>query len=635
VRYKINGYLLSENLDSAVKDGQIVDITFQEKTALQLFFAAPDGFVDTYSMESAVWGERVVTQNSLRKLISGLRIKFDDKDAFKNIRGKGYQLLFEQQEAYETSKQPLKHSRKRLTWIASGTVLTLCCLTILLFILNRPGGNSLPKPSVQTVFESKDYILDYALFEDTFFVTTRDKSSSTLYQTKNRQNSILMEADFPGAFRGIEIHSSGKTIMHVIEDAHCIIKIYARPVHQLIDQLACNRQNAFPSFDWIDEHRFYVTFNVEPNAPIEPYIYDLRTQHLEKATAFNVSPANNKKFIDSFIKAHGEGLFSLRINHLDQMVLMYLGREQQHTLYEFRGKPYSVAVSDDNLVFVGNHNELLTVPLNNNDIDSEISPTLLMAPQTNKIDDPLFLQDDLYISVGNTSKRVIYSTSGDFTYSLENSIDDFEYTNNVLTILGTTNTGYVIEQLQENKLFNSVYLPTTLNFRHVAYFNDEIYLAGASGLYRLNKTKPELIDTLKVMELATNGECFLAEADDGVYSFSGDGNSLRKIAAQGERVFSSDQGCMYVDNLSGKIVNEQREVIASPTMNRLLFEHNGQIVHWYSKGDKSYIIDAISQQAIASTRNRVLNKKVGSYGDDILYLGYAEVNTSIVKVTFL
>lgn len=635
MRYKINGYLLSENLDSAVKDGHIVDITYQEKTALQLFFAAPDGFVDTYSMESAVWGERVVTHNSLRKLISGLRIKFDDKDAFKNIRGKGYQLLFEQQEAYKHTKQPQKHSRSRLTWIASGTVLTLCCLTVLLFILNRPGGNSLPKPSVQTVFESEDYILDYALFEDTFFVTTRDKSSSTLYRTKNRQNSVLMKADFPGAFRGIEIHSSGKTIMHVIEDARCIIKIYAKPVNQLIDQLACNRQNAFPSFDWIDEHSFYITFNIEPNAPIVPYIYDLRTRHLEKVNSLNVSPANNKKFIDSFIKAHGEGLFSLRINHLDQMSLMYLGREQQHTLYEFRGKPYSIAVSDDNLVFVGNTNELLSIPLNDNGIDGNISPTLLMAPQTNKIDDPLYLQDELYISVGNASKRVIYSTSGDFTYSLENGINDFDYTNNILTILGTTNSGYVIEQLEEEQLINSVYLPTSLNFRHVAFFRGDIYLAGASGLYRLNRDEPELIDRIKIVELATNGECFLAEADDGVYSFKANNNSLKKIAAQGERVFSSAQECLYVDNISGKIVNEQRQVIASPSMNKLLFEHNGKLVHWFSEGDTSYVVDASNQQIIASTRSRVLNKRVGSYGDDILYLGHAEVNTSIMKVSFL
>ncbi|MGK0235257.1 MAG: DNA-binding winged helix-turn-helix (wHTH) protein, partial [Psychroserpens sp.] len=95
MKYKINGFILSVDLNTAVRDEENISLTRQEQDALRLFFASDDGFVDTKVLESKVWEERVVTKNSLRKLISDLRLKFNDKESFKNIRGKGYQLTFE------------------------------------------------------------------------------------------------------------------------------------------------------------------------------------------------------------------------------------------------------------------------------------------------------------------------------------------------------------------------------------------------------------------------------------------------------------------------------------------------------------------------------------------------------------
>jgi len=630
VRYKINGFLLSVELDAAVRGKENIDLTHQEKEALKLFFASDDGFVDAQTLESVVWGERVVTLNSLRKLISGLRLKFADKESFKNVRGRGYQLTF------EVIGQPLKKDDDRKSpKVLLTTVIIAFILTIIALFYGLSSNNqklSLPKVTTQTVFESNDYIVDYATYDDALYVTTRDKESSKLYKTSNRQNTILMSEDFPGAYRGIEIHSSGLTVMHVIEDSKCKIKVFKRPVEEQIDEIPCNRQNAFPSFDWIDDTKFYITFNVYLTSSIKPFIYDLETKRLEEVITTNFDSENGKKFIDSFIKAHGGGIFSLRDNSLDQRSLIYFEGDKRRMLYEYRAKPYSIAVSKNNLFFIGNNNELLQMNLTDDVFSQDINTSLLLAPQTTKISDPLILQDELYFSLGNTSKKVIYSTSGNFTYSLENDVTDFTYTDGVLSVLGITNSGYVVEQLKEGVVFNTIYLDTLLNFRHLAFHQGQLYLAGASGIYKLVDKVPSFISELKIIELVSNGKCMIVEAENGIFKFETDNSAFKKIAAQGERPFASKSGCLYVDKLSDTIVNEKREKVAIPRMYKLLFEHQGKIAHWHSVKDKTHIVDLETGEIIAKTKNRALYKRVVSYEDDILYLGQADVNTTIVKV---
>ncbi len=628
--YNINGFLLSGDFDSAIRSEESIDLTRQEQEALRLFFAADDGFVDAQTLESKIWGERVVTNNSLRKLISGLRLKFEDKESFKNIRGKGYQL------AFEFIDKPIEKGEiKKLRKLLLGTIIFASLLAIVALFYSYTSYNQnkpLPKVSTQTVFESNDYILDYATYDNTLYVTARNNKTSKLYKVLNRQNTILMSADYSGAYRGIEIHSSGRTVMHVVEDAKCKIKVFKRPVEELIDEIPCNRQNAFPSFDWIDETKFYITFNVNPASSIKPFIYDLETKRLEEITTTNFESENGKKFIDAFIKGHGDGMFSLRRNHLDQMSLMYFEGDKRKTLYQYRADPYSIAVSKSNLFFVGNNNELFKMYLTDDVYSQDFNASLFLAPQTTKIDDPLILEDELYFSLGNTSKEIIYSISGNFTYSLENAVRDFTYTDKVLSVLALTNSGYVVEQLKGGSIFNTIYLDTKLNFRSLAFYQGELYLAGGSGIYKLVSEKPKYISKLKVVELVSNGKCMIAETENGIFQFEVSNSSFQKIAEQGERAFPSEDGCLFVDKLSSTIVNEKRESIAKPTMKKLLFEHQGKIAHWHSVKGKTHIVDIETGKLIAKTKNRALYKKVVSYEDDILYLGQADVNTSIIKL---
>jgi DNA-binding winged helix-turn-helix (wHTH) protein len=630
VRYRINGFLLSVGLDAAVRGKENIDLTHQEKEALKLFFASDDGFVDAQTLESVVWGERVVTLNSLRKLISGLRMKFGDKESFQNVRGRGYQLAFEVVDKPLEKDDSRKYPKVLLNTAIIAFILTL--VTLFYSLSSNNQQNSLPKVTTQTVFESNDYILDYATYDDALYVTTRDKENSKLYKTLNRQNTILMSADYPGAYRGIEIHSSGRTVMHVIEDSKCKIKVFKRPVEEQIDEISCNRQNAFPSFDWIDDTKFYITFNVYRASSIKPFIYDLETKRLEEVITTNFDSENGKKFVDGFIKAHDDGMFSLRVNHLDQTSLMYFKDDNRRILYQYRSTPYSIAVSKKHLFFVGNNNELFKMNLTDDVFSQNINSSLLLAPQTTPIDDPLILQEELYFSLGNASKKAIYSTSGNFTYSLENGVRDFTYTDEILSVLGITNSGYVVEQLKEGVVFNTIYVDTLLNFRHLAFHQGQLYLAGASGIYKLVDKNPNLISELKIIELVSNGKCMIVEAENGIFKFETDNSSFKKIAAQGERAFPSKNGCLFVDKISDSIVNEKREKIAKPTMKKELFEYQGKIAHWHSVEDKTHFVDIETGEIIAKTKNRVLNERVVSYEDDILYLGQNDVNTSIVKV---
>jgi DNA-binding winged helix-turn-helix (wHTH) protein len=626
--YQINGFRLAADFSSATKNGTRIVFSHQEQTALALFIESEDGFVDVQSLEAAIWEGKIVTDNSLRKLISGLRSKLESKSAFTNFRGKGYRLIYDSIKPNNIAGQ--KPSSK-ISILAISVFIPLICVWLLIDLFSNK-GESLPKVSQKTVFESNDYILDYAIYNDELFVTTRSTKKSTLYKTVNRKNSVLMSADFSGAFRGIEIHSSGRTVLHVIEDAKCIIKIFERPIDNLIDEIPCNRQNAFPSFDWIDKDRLYLTYNINSAGPIRPYIYDLRTKNLERVTSIDFNSLNGKKFIDSFIKARDNGIFSLRMDNLDQMSLMYFDESESTVLYEYRAKPYSIGVSDTDLFFVGNNNELFRLNLTDDIHAQDAVPTLFLAPQSIKIDDPLVLEDNLYISLGNTSQEGIFSMSGNFTHRLGNGIFDFSYNDQILTILGSTNSGYAIEQMKDGIVVKSVYIDTTLTFRHIEYHDEVIYLAGSSGIYRLLDNGLHIVSDLRTVNMVSNGQCMIAEGEDSIAKFSEGTGTFTNFATQGERIFASKQGCLFVDNISQSILDENRQFVAKPKMKKQLFEHKGKIAHWQSIGDRTQISDIETGEVIAAIKNRALYQRLISYEDDILYLGQVEANTSIIKL---
>lgn len=627
MNYKINDFLISPDINSASKNNEKLELTSQEIIALKLFFASDDGFVDTQTLESEVWGERIVTKNSLRKLISDLRLKFGDRESFKNIRGRGYKLKFE-------SFEPLKVTQKKVNnykYLFTLLFIILICIVAILSYSYKGKIEALPKVSTQTVFESKDYILDYATYNNSLFVTARDKNTSKLYKVLNRQNTVLMSENYSGAYRGLEIHTSGRTIMHTVEDSKCKIKIYRIPVEDQIDEIPCNRQNAFPSFDWIDENRFYITFNVDPSSSIKPFIYDLTTKRLEEVFSTNFESENKKNFIDAYIKGHNDGVFSLRQNHLDEMSLTYFEGSNRKTFYKFRAKPYSIAVAEQKLFFVGNNNELFMLPLSDDILSQDINLSLLMASQATKIDDPLILEKQLYLTLGNIAKEIIYSSSGNFTYSLENGVRDFTYTDKVLTILALTNSGYAIEQLKDGLVFNSIYFDSNLSFRHVAFYQGDIFLAGSDGIYKLVENKLTRVSNIQTTELVSNGKCMIAEGE-GIHLLDQKTHTFIKIVEQGERAFQSEQGCLFVDTLTGNIVNENREIISKQTKKRLLIEHKGKIAHRYNVKEQTHIVDINTGKVIEKTKTRARFTKLISYEDDILYLGEADVNTSILRL---
>lgn len=629
MQYKINGFILSVDLNNAVKGKNNIAITHQEKAALSLFFRSENGFVDTHTLESEVWKDQVVTQNSLRKLISSLRAKFEDRDSFKNIRGKGYQLEFEIAENTTTKKRQGVRSKAMI-----GVLIALFTISIAAIINSRAVTTSiepLPRVSPQTVFNSDEYIVDYATHDGVMYVTTAARGSSKVYMVVNRQNIELLSASYTGAFRDIEIHSSGRTVMHVVEDAKCKMKIFRRPVEEQIDEIPCNRQNAYPSFDWIDQNRFYVTYNVELTASIRPYIYDLNSRRLEQVTSIDLDSEDGQNFIDVYIRSHRDALISLRENQLGKNSLVYFEGSKRRNIHDFRATSYSFAKAKDTLYFVGDSNELLKLQLTHDVLNQDLTPSPLLAPQATYISGPQFLEGDLYLTLGNKSQTEINSISSDFSFNLENGILDFSYAGKILSVLAESNTGYVIEQLQNETVIKSVYFDSTLNLRRIAYYAGDIFVAGSSGIFKLVGSTLHRVSDLKTSALISNGQCMLVEAD-GIYSFDKEKQNFNKVAAQGERPFSSSKGCLYADKLSGFIMNEKREKVLKQAMRKMLFEHQGRIVHWHSVGDQTHVVDVETGETIKKTKSRVLRKRLISYEDDLLYLAASDVDTSIVRL---
>lgn len=621
--------MLSKDLSKAKKGNAVIVFSTQEQEALKLFFQAEDGFVESQTLESQIWQGQVVTPNSLRKLISGLRLKVNEKESIKNIRGKGYQLNFQVSEGMNCQLG----SPIFLISFTASFILVFASIFYLHFT-DKQGTPELPKVSPQTVFQSNDNIIDYATYNEALYVTSRNKKESVVYEVRNRQKTKLMSADYNGTYRGIEIHKSGRTAMHVVEGGKCKIKIFERPVSELLDEIPCNRYNAYASFDWINKDKLYVTYNVELTAAIRPYVYDLKTKTLERVTTINFDSDNNQRFVDAFIKAHRDGMITMRENHLGEMSLVYFKGEERKELYNYRSISYSVGIENDNLYFISNNNELLKIELTEGLMQEEITPTVVLAPQASKIEDPLVLDGELYFSLGNTAKNVIRSVSGNFSYGLENGVKDFAYSEGVLSVLATTNTGYAVEQIKDGQVISSIYFDTDISLGHIAYFGGDIFVAGGAGIYKLVDKQPIQVSELKTIELVSTGQCMLAESK-GIHKFDAESGAFTKLETQGNRPFASKLGCLYAGKLSGDIFNENREVVAQQTMMKLLIEYKGKIAHRYNEGENTVVRDTETDEVLVKTESRALGNKMEAFEDDILYLTKDEVNSSIVKLNFL
>ncbi|MEM7420486.1 MAG: winged helix-turn-helix domain-containing protein, partial [Pseudomonadota bacterium] len=170
--HRINGFSLSTDLRSANKKDKTIYFTHQEQLALRLFLDSEDGFVDRQILESTIWEKQIVTQNSLRKLMSELRSKLESKECIQNIRGKGYKLDFE---SFATSKTPAsiwKNSKQSKYAYFIVFVLLLTSLTLITHFAFSTKQTVIPKVSTQSIFESDAQIIDYALFDGRMYVTT-------------------------------------------------------------------------------------------------------------------------------------------------------------------------------------------------------------------------------------------------------------------------------------------------------------------------------------------------------------------------------------------------------------------------------------------------------------------------------
>ena len=154
MNYKINDFLISPDINSASKNNEKLELTSQEIIALKLFFSSDDGFVDTQTLESEIWGERIVTKNSLRKLISDLRLKFGDRESFKNLRGRGYKLKFESIDPSTVNHKKVKNYKYLFTLL----FIILICIVAILSYSYKGNFETLPKVSTQTVLDRKSVV---------------------------------------------------------------------------------------------------------------------------------------------------------------------------------------------------------------------------------------------------------------------------------------------------------------------------------------------------------------------------------------------------------------------------------------------------------------------------------------------
>lgn len=637
----INGYQLSPECNVAIKGEERIEFTGQEVKALTIMLSKHEDesaklkTVSAKELTDFVWGGRVVTDHSLRKLMSELRKKLGSKDVIKNIRGEGYQLIVEYKESAEKEeleqvKGELKNRNNFGYSIVALAVIALVVHIFFLFVSNESESTINYDIRAELQLESNNNIADYDAYRDEIYTTLYDDAHSRVVKYTNGVPHDIFQLEKYFAYRTFDIHQSGKTALQEVVGDQCRIRIFSKPFEDELDSLICQGSVSFAGMEWLNKDKLLITLDSENDIDQKPYIYNLSENEFSELHNADVTNLQKGKVWDYFVKHSPKGIFTLRVNEFHEVKLMYFEGDNRRSIYTFKYKPYSFALIERDIYLVNLANEIVKIGFDGEYIDGDIKMETITSNNLSKIS---YIQESnggLYYLVGKGVELKLSAYQGSFERSLEKGVVDVNYVNGTLSLLGLADGGYVYEVYESGELQKRAYIYTDNALTHITIWNGLVVVGGSSGIFEFSEGVLNKLDTSKIGEIVSGEDCLIYETDKGVFSLD-EKNNVHQVSSVGRDILLHNNTCHYVDDIDGYMKDVQGNSIAKINGHKRLISHQGKLSYWENVNYGAEVRDIDSDQLIAKLPKLVRNMRLVSSGEDFLYLDVSQQHTSLYK----
>lgn len=628
---KINGFQLATDYSSAYKSNIAIDFTAQEQRALRTFLddassnTSNSKIIPSAQLNKAIWGNKVVTEHSLRKLLSELRKKFDDKNAIVNVRGEGYRLCF-------TSE-----NRKQIHIINNKKVfIFVCCIFVLaaltFSLVNHHADTDHSRHlNTQRLFDVDMYIEDFSVFENTLYASLSDENVSKVVKIQNGIEEILFSPSYY-SFRNFSIHSSGRTVIHTLQNEKCVIRVFNSPFTEELEPLPCLRSNSFIGFDWISKDKLLLSYNFKNSENVIPYIYDVQTKTISPLEDIDFNTTKEFKTWDYFLKKTAKGTLSLRADEFHTVQLVYFEGNHYKELFTFKGKPTSIGVMGYSVYLINAKNQLVKLEYENGFLEKETSYSVLSSSNLTPIKDLKIINNDLYFLDTNKGSFQLDSTNDSFNRVSASEIIDFVAHQNLLITLGSENDGFSIETYNGSLLIDKKYIETNYNLTQIGVIDGNLLVGGTNGLFHFDGNSLKQISEQEIGEIASGKNCAAFETFDGIFSINSSFKT-KAINVNGRSLFPYNQDCLYVDKVDGFIKSLDGKAIIHSKGKKRLLSYKGEITYWANVRAETLINNLKNDEVLGRIKKRVRNKRLVSLNDELYYLRAPELHSTLYKIT--
>ena len=627
----INGMRFSVVDDKLVSKD--LELTKLEQKALLALIGERGAIISKKDFTERVWGHIHVSDSSLRKLISVLRQKINDKEgeALITERGAGYRLSFEidnRSDLAQVSK--VSGFIRRRTIIAASFLL----LSVMLMISWNLSDDItvIETPEYTTIGSFSSGIMRHQIYNNAHYFLPESSSKKVAYIKKVEYGiaeEVFRIEESSAYLQDFSISPGGKSLIRVNHPDHCEITFFNGMFNDVHSKLPCYKLMQHSSYVWLDDNRVLFTHKVDSAKPVRPYIYNLSTKTVEKLDYKDIGYNESTDENDLLVRPYKDGIFVARItsSYFDDIEIHYFSKNTSKLVTRQVG--FEFDVSDDGfLVNINSSNEVQVANIQDIEKDNfEFSYRTVINGAPNISYQPLLSDGQLYFLNGTQYNTAIFCSGTNALFLSEDGV--ISATPQELMLLRKEQAGVNLLQISSD-LRQETSIKTDLNFTLANKFDDSIYLAGKSGLYQYTKgTLVPIFD--KPVTRMVGGRGIVVQSEGNIFEYDGK-NVVMKVAGASQ-LSRMDTGYIYRVNLTGEVRNQDGMTMGFSSSREFIFSAYGKvIVPERSIEGKIEFYELGTRNLVITLEHPFLNFQFAHWNGDIYYESFGESFNSIVKV---
>lgn len=643
----VNGLYFEKDFRSAkrVRNAVVEIIEFSEKesNALASLASFSPEVLPKASLEKAVWGDQVVTDSSIRKLISTLRKKLsDDNDEFlRNVRSKGYTLKVEKKDL------PLS------LWLLPSyfatvikytpyvmVVLALMCLLYIALFFNR-GDNAV---TYESIYEDNSTFRHYAKHGENYYVLGFDQKLSTIHAISPESTSIAYSSPELGVpITSFSIGDSGTSTVQLRTATTCEILVFKDLFKQQVDSIPCLPKNSYITVDWLTEDTFAFTYMASAESSARIYKYDLNTKTAIPLQNLAVDYGTTNGYGDYYFEFWRDYVVSLRMVEGGRRNIVLSDEESTRVVYVPKGAPLTFTISDDTLLFFNEQNELVGLDLNKFLLSGTVEPTIYLEGQALDAFIPKTINGELHFYVGQGLKidlfvedvkgvvRKVYSGSGKF----------LDFTSSGQKLYGLTKDGqaYNFMSIDGSSIYNSEVIVSDITLSDIAVVGSVLFAGGSGGLFQVQEDSFIPMYEGTVVEMGSFDGKLIVEfgaslqsgLDSKIIVMDADGEELQ-IHSSADGLVIGDNGYIYRDKISNEVVNHEGAVLGKNDDNKGLYWVDGVYVSISHEKGESALLTFPEGELLKKLEKTVLDYRLRSHQGSTYFLSSERPYNRLIKV---